>query len=440
MVEETFAMELIDKLKAEIATGWLNPVPLVPPHDKAIDREIEAAARRLEDFAPLIRVLFPETAPRNGIIESPLTPIPRMREHFNETLPRPIAGDLLLKRDSDLPIAGSVKARGGIHEVLVYTEKIMRDNGLIRDRVAEIDLTETDAAGKPRLRDDIRQLLARYTIQVGSTGNLGLSIGMMSAALGFRVIVHMSADAKAWKKEKLREHGVTVKEYADDYSVAVAAGRAESDRDPNSFFVDDERSVALFSGYAVAGRRFAAQWRELGQAAPSAESPLFVYIPCGVGGAPGGIAYGLRQALGNDVRVFFAEPTAACCMLLALMTGKGENIAVADIGLSGRTEADGLAVGRASGLVSRLMRDQLAGIVTVRDEVLPGLTRALFEREGLFIEPSAAAGFGAFVESETLATYVAEAFPEVDPKKIRHVVWATGGSLVPEAERARLMT
>jgi D-serine dehydratase len=109
------------------------------------------------------------------------------------------------------------------------------------------------AAGHLRADEDVAKLagmpdfFAARTIAVGSTGNLGLSVGIAARALGFRGIVHMSHDAKAWKVERLHKLGVEVVLYQADHSAAVAASRDATARDPAGYFVEDETSELVFS-------------------------------------------------------------------------------------------------------------------------------------------------------------------------------------------------
>ncbi len=289
------------------------------------------------------------------------------------------------------------------------------------------------------LEPKAREFFARHSVQVGSTGNLGMGIGIMSAALGFKAVVHMSADAKQWKKDLLRSRGVDVREYAGDYGAAVQAGRAVSDADPTSYFVDDENSRDLFLGYAVAARRLAPQLASR-NVTVDANHPLFVYLPCGVGGAPGGIAFGLKQVFGDAVHCFFVEPTQAPCMLLGMATGLHSKISVHDAGLSGLTQADGLAVGRPSGFAGGVMESLLSGIFTVDDMVLPTYLRELYSTEGIFVEPSAAAAFAGparLMTEPATKDYLARHGLDPFMADATHIAWATGGALVPpEVRRA----
>ncbi|EXF94225.1 D-serine dehydratase [Pseudomonas fluorescens HK44] len=410
-------------------TTWFTPVR-APTAEALKDLPLNAndvadASARLNRFAAYFQSAFPETLPTHGIIESDIQPLPSLRGVLDARYSQVLPGALWIKKDSHLPISGSVKARGGIYEVLKHAEGLALEAGLLT-LDGNYEVLDTPQA---------REFFSQYRIAVGSTGNLGLSIGLMGARLGFQVTVHMSADARQWKKDKLRTHGVTVMEYASDYSIAVAQGRQQAKEDPGCHFVDDENSTDLFLGYAVAAERLNQQLSLAGLRV-DAEHPLFVYLPCGVGGGPGGVAFGLKLVFGDAVHCIFAEPTHSPCMFLGVYTGLHDEVSVQDFGIDNITAADGLAVGRASGFVGRTMQRLIDGYYTVSDDELHALLWLTADSEGLNLEPSALAGVPGIARLHAhRAEYLQRSGLSVEAySRATHLIWATGGSMVPEPE------
>lgn len=419
---------LIRELVETKPVFWSNPALVPFEAAKAqigvTERDVRDAQERLSRFAPYIAKAFHETLKNGGLIESPVVRIPHMKSRIESLYKKEIAGELLLKCDNQLAISGSIKARGGIYEVLKHAEELAIREGL---------LTTSDdysKLGDPRFQ----KFFSGYSISVGSTGNLGLSIGIIGAQLGFRVNVHMSKDAKQWKKDLLRSRGVNVIEYPSDYSKAVEAGRKQAQSDPQNYFIDDENSKDLFLGYAVAAFRLKNQLEaiviHIGE-----NRPLFAYLPCGVGGGPGGVAFGLKLVFGDNAHCFFAEPTHSPCMLLGLMTGLHNRISVQEIGIDNVTDADGLAVGRPSGFVCRTMHQLVSGLYTVSDQTLYALLKAMADTENIWLEPSALAGVAGsarlFSEEQGASYLEKEGLTEKMGNAV-HLAWATGGSMVPE--------
>lgn len=432
-VRTDLQVRIIESLQSAQPTLWAGRSAKERSTHDISAQQVQQAVQRFERFAPLLMKLFPELTASAGRIESPLLQVPQMQQALK--LP-PEAGQLWLKADHSLPVAGSVKARGGVHEVLEYAESIALQHGLLTD--GDYLQLASEAA---------RAVFAQYQVAVGSTGNLGLSIGVMASALGFKAAVHMSADAKEWKKQRLRARGVQVVEHLGDYAQAVAAGRALAEQDPHCHFVDDEHSLSLLLGYAAAAPHLVAQIATA-QRVVDEKHPLFVYIPCGVGGAPGGVALGLQQAFGEHVHCFFAEPVQSPCFIVEMLAGAAAlpqleaHPSVYALGLNNQTEADGLAVPRASELAAEVVRGFLGGVFTVTDETLFRHLHLLHKSEGLNIEPSAAAGFSgprALLESAAGQEYLQRQNLLAHLPNATHIVWTTGGLFVPEEEYARFL-
>ncbi|ABO67193.1 D-serine ammonia-lyase [Geobacillus thermodenitrificans] len=421
-------LPLLEQMMQTEEVFWTNPnyhsFDQAARHLSLGERDVKEAEERLARFAPYIAKVFPETQSTGGIIESPLVKIPKMQRYLEETFRQPIEGEVWLKCDSHLPISGSIKARGGIYEVLKHAEDLALANGMIS---VEDDYTLL-------ANEEFRQFFSRYSLVVGSTGNLGLSIGIIGARLGFHVTVHMSSDAKQWKKELLRSKGVTVVEHLTDYNKVVEEARRQSAEDPTSYFIDDENSTQLFLGYAVAALRLKQQLEDMNIIVDE-EHPLFVYLPCGVGGGPGGVTFGLKLVYGDHVHCFFAEPTHSPCMLLGLMTGEHDRVSVQDFGIDNKTEADGLAVGRPSGFVGKMLENAISGVYTVDDSTLYQLLAAMIDTEKIRLEPSALAGVAGPVrlcQDQAAHMYLEQHHLKEKMNQATHICWATGGSMVPK--------
>jgi D-serine dehydratase len=422
--------DVIRSLASAAPTTWIRKTLAEAALPELTD-VMDGAAARFDRFAPWFSDTFPETAESGGIIESPLVAAPATQSMLDRLFDSELPGQLWLKRDDALPVSGSIKARGGFHEVLEFAEAVAAGHGL--------DPNDHATYSSRAFRD----IAAEHRIVVGSTGNLGLSIGILSAALGFAASVHMSADARDWKKDLLRSHGVDVIEHAGDFVEAVEAGRASAMGAERTHFVDDEDSVSLFAGYSVAALRLKRQLEEAGVQV-DADNRLVVYLPCGIGGGPGGVTFGLKRVFGDAVHCVFVEPSQAPAMFLGVRSGLHSGVAVQDIGLTGATAADGLAVARPSRFIGPTIGPLISAFASVPDDVIRAGVGVLHETEGIDVEPSATAGL-------SVPWRMGAADPEGDEassgsgsdvegasipwaKVSTQLVWLTGGAMVPADE------
>lgn len=409
-------------------TLWLNPGlrengindPTLPVRAVQV-RDAEENWKRL---APLLCHCFPELEEAGGAIRSRLGEATELRNALGYSGPE--FGRIFVKNDGDLPVAGSVKARGGVYEVFMHALSLAEKSGLYREGQDILLL-----AG-----DDARRLFSRHTIAVGSTGNLGMSVGIAARALGFRAVVHMSSDAKQWKVDRLTRQGVEVVRHQADYTTAVEHARTDAEADSAIYFVDDERSELLFFGYSAAASELASQL-DAADVTVDKDHPLFVYLPCGIGGAPGGVAYGLKAIFGDAVHAFFVEPVQSPCAMVHMMSGSEELVSVYDVGLTNKTEADGMAVARMSAFVATVMKPLISGIFTVADDDLFRWLWLAQTAQNIRLEPSATAGFAGpdfIVNSSQGLVYAEKQGLTAKLNEATHVVWTTGGAFVPQEQ------
>lgn len=156
---------LVEKLSNKEYVFWVNPnlqnkfteangIPL---------EQLKLAESRWDRFAQYFKLVYPETRFTNGIIESEIVEIDEMKNLIEGRRGIHIPGRLFLKCDHALPISGSIKARGGVYEVMKFAEKLAFEHGLLEEGESYEKLASNEA----------KKLFSTYKIIVGSTGKIG---------------------------------------------------------------------------------------------------------------------------------------------------------------------------------------------------------------------------------------------------------------------------
>ena len=129
------------------------------------------------------------------------------------------------------------------------------------------------------------------------------------------------------------------------------------------------------------------------------------------------------------------ETTTCPSVLIGMDTQTFEKANVRNYGISGKTEADGLACASPSGFVTRMMTNMVSGEFTVEDKKLFDYLRLLNLSENIRIEPSSCAAFAGpcgFAKYPDMEEYCKRHKLSAEVlKNATQIVWATGGKMIP---------
>lgn len=124
MTVEVPNAQLLQEVASAWPTLWVNPkykAGAIDGGDLPVNpSDVLDAKRNWERLAPLLAACFEELEATGGVIRSELLELKALRHALEYGSPE--YGRLFMKADSELPVAGSIKARGGVYEVFLFAE------------------------------------------------------------------------------------------------------------------------------------------------------------------------------------------------------------------------------------------------------------------------------------------------------------------------------
>lgn len=238
-----------------------------------------------------------------------------------------------------------------------------------KGRGSEVVLAKADATGGEK------------SVVCASAGNLGQALAYCGTRRGFRVTVTASSAANPLKIERMRALGAHVVLVDGAIEEALAAAVAHA-RETGAFLVEDSRNIDTCEGAGTIGLELAGL--------PFALDCVLVSLGAGAMATGVGLA---MKSLSPGTTIVSVQPRNAPALTRSYLAGAVVESAPP------QTIADGVA-GRYT--IPEVLADMLEivdGALLVEEEsIVAGMT-LLYRHSGLMVEPAAALGVAAILES-----------------------------------------
>ena len=218
-------------------------------------------------------------------------------------------------------------------------------------------------------------------VVAASAGNHAQGVALAAAALGISAVVYMPADVALPKLEATQNYGAEVRLWGSNVDEALREARAVS-RQTGRVFIHPFDHPDVIAGQGTIGP-------EILEKVPDVRTVL---VPVGGGGLLAGILRGLERP-GEPVRVVGVQAVGAAAYPPSIEAGHPVSLARTS------TIADGIAVGTPGDVAFGIVREAGAEVRAVSDEQISRALLAVMERSKLVVEPSAATGVAAVLDS-----------------------------------------
>ncbi|HXR13700.1 MAG TPA: pyridoxal-phosphate dependent enzyme [Solirubrobacteraceae bacterium] len=289
--------------------------------------------------------------------------------------------DWALERDLDRSLAAARETRARIARFVRHTPLLELDAVAGTTRLLKLETLQRTGSFKVRGAAAALTVGARpRAVVAASTGNHGLAVAFVAAALGLPCRIFVPAGAAPAKIARLRAGGVEPVEIAGDPLLAELAAREASEQAPGTLLVPPYNDPRVILGQATLGLELLDDL---------ADPPDALFVAVGGGGLISGVALAVR-ARWPHCTIVGCLPAASPAMGAAVAAGR---VVAAPLGptLSDAT-AGGIEPGAITVAICAALVDEFVEIEEA--EIAAAMRTALLEH-GLALEGAAALALAA---------------------------------------------